>query len=84
MAFAKAKVCVFPDQDVKSKKTLFEENLDNGKIVNADTVIYPSLILILKQYWNAMIMTGLTLQMLCGQKRKYSRMAYILYHGLVF
>lgn len=41
MAFHKAKVCVFPDKDVKSKKTLFEENLDNGKIVNADTVIYP-------------------------------------------
>lgn len=39
MAFSKAKVCVFPE--AKSKKEQFHDNLDNGKIVNADLVIYP-------------------------------------------
>ena len=39
LAFSKAKVCVFPE--AKSKKEQFHDNLDNGKIVNADLVIYP-------------------------------------------
>lgn len=41
LAFHKAKVCVFPDADKISKKKAMELNLDNGKIVNADLVIYP-------------------------------------------
>lgn len=41
MAFHKAKVCVFPEADARSKKSLYAENLDNGKIVNAEIVIYP-------------------------------------------
>lgn len=41
MAFHKAKVCVFPEADVRSRKSLYAENLDNGKIVNAEIVIYP-------------------------------------------
>lgn len=39
LAFSKAKVCLFPE--AKSKKEQFHDNLDNGKIVNADLVIYP-------------------------------------------
>ena len=41
LAFSKAKVCIFPDSENKTKKQQFSENLDNGKIVNADLVIYP-------------------------------------------
>lgn len=41
MAFHKAKVCVFPEADARTKKSLYTENLDNGKIVNAEVVIYP-------------------------------------------
>lgn len=41
MAFCKAKACVFPDADGRTQKSIFAENLDNGKIVNADMVIYP-------------------------------------------
>lgn len=41
LAFHKAKVCTFPDADKISKKKAMELNLDNGKIVNADLVIYP-------------------------------------------
>lgn len=41
MAFHKAKVCIFPDAESMSKKTAMEQNLDNGKILNADLVIYP-------------------------------------------
>lgn len=41
MAFHKAKVCVFPEADARSQKSLYAENLDNGKIVNAEIVIYP-------------------------------------------
>lgn len=41
MAFHKAKVCIFPDDDKKSKRKAMEENLDNGKILNAQMVIYP-------------------------------------------
>ena len=41
MAFHKAKACVFPDADGRTQKSIFAENLDNGKIVNADIVIYP-------------------------------------------
>lgn len=41
MAFHKAKVCVFPEADARSRKSLYAENLDNGKIVNAEIVIYP-------------------------------------------
>lgn len=41
MAFHKAKVCVFPEADARSQKSLYAENLDNGKIVNAQIVIYP-------------------------------------------
>ena len=41
LAFHKAKVCLFPDADKISKKKAMELNLDNGKIVNADLVIYP-------------------------------------------
>lgn len=41
MAFHKAKVCVFPETDARSQKSLYAENLDNGKIVNAQIVIYP-------------------------------------------
>lgn len=41
MSFHKAKVCVFPEADARSQKSLYAENLDNGKIVNAEIVIYP-------------------------------------------
>lgn len=41
MAFHKAKVCIFPDAETQSKKSAMERNLDNGKILNADLVIYP-------------------------------------------
>lgn len=41
MAFHKAKVCVFPEADGRTKKSLYADNLDNGKIVNAEVVIYP-------------------------------------------
>lgn len=41
MAFHKAKVCVFPEADARTQKSLYAENLDNGKIVNAQVVIYP-------------------------------------------
>lgn len=41
MAFHKAKVCVFPEADARSQKSLYADNLDNGKIVNAEVVIYP-------------------------------------------
>lgn len=41
MAFHKAKACVFPNADGRTQKSIFAENLDNGKIVNADIVIYP-------------------------------------------
>lgn len=41
MAFHKAKVCVFPEADARTQKSLYAENLDNGKIVNAEVVIYP-------------------------------------------
>lgn len=41
MAFHKAKVCVFPEADARSQKSLYADNLDNGKIVNAEIVIYP-------------------------------------------
>lgn len=41
MTFHKAKVCVFPEADARSRKSLYAENLDNGKIVNAEIVIYP-------------------------------------------
>lgn len=41
MSFHKAKVCVFPETDARSQKSLYAENLDNGKIVNAEIVIYP-------------------------------------------
>lgn len=41
MAFHKAKVCVFPEADTRTQKSLYTDNLDNGKIVNADIVIYP-------------------------------------------
>lgn len=41
MAFHKAKVCVFPEADARTKKSLYAENLDNGKIINAEVIIYP-------------------------------------------
>lgn len=41
MAFHKAKVCIFPDAESQSKKSAMEHNLDNGKILNGDLVIYP-------------------------------------------
>lgn len=41
MSFHKAKVCVFSEADARSQKSLYAENLDNGKIVNAEIVIYP-------------------------------------------
>lgn len=41
MSFHKAKVCLFPEADARTQKSLYAENLDNGKIVNADQVIYP-------------------------------------------
>lgn len=41
MSFHKAKVCVFPEADIRTQKSLYAENLDNGKIVNAEIVIYP-------------------------------------------
>lgn len=41
MSFHKAKLCVFPAADARSKKSLYADNLDNGKIVNAEIVIYP-------------------------------------------
>lgn len=41
MAFHKAKVCVFPEADARSQKSLYADNLDNGKIVSAEIVIYP-------------------------------------------
>lgn len=41
MAFHKAKVCVFPEAVARSQKSLYAENLDNGKIINAEVVIYP-------------------------------------------
>lgn len=41
MTFHKAKVCVFPEADARTQKSLYAENLDNGKIVNAEVVIYP-------------------------------------------
>lgn len=41
MAFHKAKACVFPNADGRTQKSIFADNLDNGKIVNADIVIYP-------------------------------------------
>lgn len=41
MAFHKAKLCVFPEADARSQKSLYADNLDNGKIVNAEVVIYP-------------------------------------------
>ena len=40
MAFNKAKACVFPDEG-RTQKSIFAENIDNGKIVNAEIVIYP-------------------------------------------
>ena len=41
LAFHKSKVCIFPDIEKTSKKKAMDLNLDNGKIVNADLVIYP-------------------------------------------
>lgn len=41
MAFHKAKVCIFPENSGKTLKSQYAKNLDNGKIVNADIVIYP-------------------------------------------
>lgn len=41
MAYHKAKVCIFPEESGKSKKSQHESCLDNGKIMYADTVIYP-------------------------------------------
>lgn len=41
MAFHKAKVCVFPESDTRTQKSLYADNLDNGKIINAEVVIYP-------------------------------------------
>lgn len=41
MAFHKAKVCVFPEADARTQKSLYAKNLDNGKIINAEIVIYP-------------------------------------------
>lgn len=41
MSFHKAKVCVFPEADAGVQKSLYAENLDNGRIVNAEIVIYP-------------------------------------------
>lgn len=41
MAFHKARVCVFPEADARTQKSLYAENLDNGKIINAEVIIYP-------------------------------------------
>lgn len=41
MAYHKAKVCVFPEADTRTQKSLIADNLDNGKIINAEVVIYP-------------------------------------------
>lgn len=54
MAFHKAKVCVFPEAVARTQKSLYADNLDNGKIVNAEVVIYPftdpDLVTILNSY----------------------------------
>lgn len=41
MAFHKAKLCIFPKNSGRTLKSQYAKNLDNGKIVNADIVIYP-------------------------------------------
>lgn len=41
MAFHRTKVCIFPENSGRTLKSQYAKNLDNGKIVNADLVIYP-------------------------------------------